>query len=98
MAANCLTYMYQTVGDYSTGKLTNETLKSQKEPLSYALLGDNFFTDDWQELDNADNVEEFMDVICRLLSEYRDRWHEIGEPKTAEEWQERKYWAKGRSK
>lgn len=92
MAAHILTYFCQTIGKFGE----EQSLKEHLYLLEHSQVADNMDFEHYKMLDTCEDFDSYLNTIVNLLPFYWRRWREIGEPKTAEEWQERKYWAKGR--
>lgn len=89
MAANIKTVMKEMI---SLEEVTEQKEVEFREGLSYALFGDNLDSNDWLILNNIyDPNQSLIERIIDLYPKYYKAWNELGQPKTAEEWQAAKY-------
>lgn len=83
MAAHVL----RALKELESGDCTAEQLR---HAISYAALGDNLEWADWQLLYNIKSDERFKELALGMIPMYTRKWKELGEPRTAEEWLERR--------
>jgi len=87
MAAHIYTVLKQVVAR------PDAEIPHLKNGLSYAPFGDNMEDDDWRQLNDALDAgdDTALRMVKALLPIYEQKWAELGEPRSSDDWMENKY-------